>query len=209
MNLIFWVTFYLLKIFFRIFYRVQVYGTEHIYKGGAILAPNHASFLDPPLISIAWPEHTYYLARSTLFRPRLFGWYLKVLHAYPVYGSAQDLSSFKMIQQLLEEQKKVVIFPEGIRSKDGTLVPIKTGVAMLALRAECPIIPVYIHGTFEAWPRDKKWPRLGGTLACVFGEPIFSETYTHMDKKQAREAMTEQVQQSILDLQNWYLSQKI
>ena len=78
---------------------------------------------------------------------------------------------------------------------------------MLALRAGCPIIPVYIHGTFEAWSRHRKWPRFGSELICVYGEPIFPEAYAHLEKKQAREEMTQEVQRSLEGLRAKYLGQ--
>jgi 1-acyl-sn-glycerol-3-phosphate acyltransferase len=194
-----------MKFFFLLFYRIRVYGVEDLYPKGAIIAPNHTSFFDPPLISITYPEETYYLARATLFKNFFFRMFLRGLNAYPVKGSAQDFSSLKMIGQLLKQDKKVVIFPEGTRSDDGQITQIKTGISMLALRAECPIIPVYIHGAFEAWSRHRKWPKLGSSLTCVYGKPIFSHTYAHLEKKQAREEMTKEVQRSLEALHAWYL----
>src|SRR4051812_30390150 len=113
--MLFWFLIFLIKIYFRLFYRVRVYGTEHIYQKGAIIAPNHNSFLDPPLIGITWPQKTYYLARASLFNNFFFSKLLRALQAYPVQGSAQDFSSLKMIMQLPKQDKKVVIFPEGVR----------------------------------------------------------------------------------------------
>jgi 1-acyl-sn-glycerol-3-phosphate acyltransferase len=192
-----------LKLFFSSFYRFRVFGTDHVYKGGAILAPNHTSYFDPPLISVAWPEEIHYLARATLFHSKPFSWLLRKLHAHPVHGSAQDLHSFKIICKLLEENKQVVIFPEGLRSEDGQLQPIKPGVAMLALRTRCPIIPIYIQGAFEAWPIHQKWPRFGSSITCVIGEPIFPGLYSSLDKKQAQEALSLKLQDSLEKLRLW------
>jgi len=204
MNIFFWFAISLFKTCFFVFYRYKVYGIQHPYRGGAIIAPNHASFLDPPLIAAAWSEETHYLARSTLFKRSWANFILRKLNAHPVNGSAQDLSSFKIICQLLNEDKKVVIFPEGVRSSDGQLQPIKTGVAMLALRTKRPIIPTYIHGTFEAWPRSNKWPHISGRVSCVFGKPIFVDSYSNLDKKQAQELLTQELSQSIKRLQIWF-----
>ena len=206
--MIFWILIWFIKVYFRIFYRLEVYGTEHIYRSGAIIAPNHNSFLDPPLIAATWPQKTSYLARASLFNNFFFGKLLQGLQAYPVQGSAQDFSSLKTIIQLLKQDKKVVIFPEGVRSNDGTIQGIKTGVSMLSVRTKCPIIPVYIHGTFETWSRHQKWPKIGSSLACIYGEPIFPETYAHLEKKQAREEMTKDLQRSIEHLCAWYLNKK-
>lgn len=193
---------FLLKIIFSLFYRYKTYGMRS-YKGGAIIASNHVSFLDPPLIGASWPEETHYLARASLFKSFFFGQLLKNLHAHPVEGSAQDLKSIKTACQLLDQEKKLVIFPEGIRSADGEMKPIKTGIAMLALRTKKPIIPTYIHGAFEIWPRFKKWPTWKGQLACVFGKPIFIESYLHLEKKAAQEKIAEDVKQAIENLRRW------
>lgn len=189
---------------FRLFYRCRIYGTKNPYRGAAIIAPNHVSFLDPPLISAMWPEETHFLARATLFDTAFMGWLLPKLHSHPVTGSSQDIPSMRMICQLLKEGKKVVIFPEGNRSEDGQLQPIKLGMSMLALRMECPIIPVYIHGTYEAWPKHSKWPKVGSEIGCVFGRPISVSNYEGMSKKQAQEEMAKDVLQSIAKLKEWY-----
>src|ERR1700761_1988428 len=113
-----------LKTLFRIFHRHKTYGIDHYYKGGAIIAPNHTSFYDPPLIGISWPEEISFLARKSLFGVFL-GPVITKLNAYPVTGTQQDLSSIKLICSLLKQDKKVVIFPEGLRSIDGNLQRIK------------------------------------------------------------------------------------
>lgn len=192
-----------LRIFFRLFYRFSVYGVNEPYQGKAILAPNHASFLDPPIIGAAWPEEVHFLARASLFRH--WGWrqFLLHLNAHPVHGTVQDLESFRLICQLLSEGKKVVIFPEGERSYTGEVQVIKSGIAMLALRMECPIIPVYISGAFEAWPRHQRWPKFGSPITCVFGSPIFPPSHPEMSKKQLQGIMTEQVQKQWDDLHSW------
>jgi 1-acyl-sn-glycerol-3-phosphate acyltransferase len=204
MNIFFSLTSFLFKLFFTVFYHYCVYGTKPIYPGAAIIAPNHLSFLDPPLMGASWPEETHFLAKASLFSSPLLRIILTHLNTHPVQGSAQDLASFKIICRLLNENKKVVIFPEGMRSENGQLRPIKTGVAMLALRTKSPIIPTYIYGTFEAWPRDRKWPKLGGKIACVFGKPILVDPYLQLEKKKAQEMLTQQLQQSIVNLKEWF-----
>ncbi|KAF3361469.1 hypothetical protein PHSC3_001843 [Chlamydiales bacterium STE3] len=128
------------------------------------------------------------------------------LNAYPVAGSPQDLNSFKVIYKLLKEEKKVVIFPEGYRTFDGSFGEIKTGVAMLAIKANCPVIPVYIHGAYEAWPRQKKFFNLFGHTACVFGHPLYPSNTTSNSKKQDQEILTRRLKESLDKLKTWYLS---
>ncbi len=204
MKIFYRITTFCLRTFFRLFYRFSIYGTDSPFQGKAILAPNHASFLDPPLIGAAWPEEIHFLARASLFRYKGWRALLSYLNAHPVHGTAQDIESFRLICQLLTEGKKVVIFPEGERSSTGQLQTIKLGIAMLALRVQCPIIPVYIHGTFEAWPRHSRWPKFGSAVACVFGNPIFPPSSAEMTKKQMQEVMIQQVQKELEKLRLWF-----
>ena len=187
---------------FHLLYRHKTYGIEHFPEGGAIIAPNHASFWDPPMVAVSAPHEVSFLARSTLFGPFL-GPFLRRLKTFPAKG-AESLDSIKMICSLLKEGKKVVIFPEGHRTEDGHLGPFKSGVAMLALRAQCPIIPAYIEGTYSIWDRWHRLPRLFGRTACVFGTPISCEPYLKMPKREAQEAMALAVRQSIEALEAWY-----
>lgn len=203
MNWFYPITIFFLRGFFRVFYRLSIYGTQHPYQGKAILAPNHTSFLDPPLIGAAWPEDAHFLARASLFRHWAGKMILSNLNAHPVQGTAQDIESFRIISRLLSEGKKVVIFPEGERSDTGEFQPIKSGIAMLAVRAKCPIIPVYIHGTFEAWSKHSRWPKFGSPIACVFGKPIFPDSFETTDKKHLQEMITQQVLKKLEELRLW------
>lgn len=175
-------------------------GTEKIPQGKGILAANHASFLDPPVVAVASTEDLDFLARSSLFRSRFSKYFLEKLHAHPIRRTAQDIDVFRMVCDLLEEGKKVVVFPEGERSADGEIQSMKSGIAMLALRMKSPIIPVYIGGTFEAWSRHRKWPKFGSTIVCIFGDPIDPLQFEGLPKKQAQEMMMKAVYESVKKL---------
>jgi 1-acyl-sn-glycerol-3-phosphate acyltransferase len=190
------------KIYFLLFYHLTVYGTENIIPGKAIIASNHTSFLDPPMIAVCCPEEVYFLARKTLFSPFLLGSLLSKFNAFPVNGTTQDLSSIKLICKLLEEKKKVVIFPEGMRSPDGELQPFKTGFGMLAMRCRAPIIPVYLEGCYEIWNRKQRFPKLWGRAICKIGQPIYPEQYAHLEKKESYQAIAEQLKRSLERLKN-------
>jgi 1-acyl-sn-glycerol-3-phosphate acyltransferase len=206
MNIFYNITASFFYLLFKLCYKHKSYGRSHFIPGAAIIAPNHASFWDPPIIGGSAPEETYFLARSTLFDNRLLKLLITHLNSYPVQGNAQDLHSFKIICALLKEKKKVVIFPEGNRTFDGKLGPIKSGVAMLAFRCNCPIIPTYIAGTFEVWPRQRKYPKLSGKTACVFGSPLYPETFQHLSKKEAQEALSATLLSRLKELEAWYFT---
>lgn len=206
MNILYYCFKNLAKGFFHIFYRHRVYGLEHFIPGGAIIAPNHLSYLDPPLIGVSWPEEISFLARKSLFKKKVFGALIAKLNAYPVTGTQQDLASIKVICKLLSNHKKVVIFPEGIRSTHGNLMDIKSGIGMLAQRNHCPIIPAYIQGSYEIWNRHRRFPKLCGKTVCVFGSPIPYERFSHLGKKEAQDAIARAVKESIEALKQWYQS---
>lgn len=204
MKIFYWSVCKFTNLLCRIFYRHKIYGLEHVCSGKAIIAPNHNSFLDPPLIAASWPEIVSFLARKSLFSSPIFGRLMKRLNAYPVSGTVQDISSIKLICQLLKEEHQVVIFPSGIRSLDGSIGPIKAGISMLALRCGAPIIPVYIHGSFQVWGRERRFPRLRGSTACIIGSPIYPEPFSIFKKKEAQEAIGNEVKNSLEALRLWY-----
>jgi 1-acyl-sn-glycerol-3-phosphate acyltransferase len=202
-NLLYKVVYFVVFWLFKLFYRHKIYGTEHFYPGAAILAANHVSFLDPPILSISAPQEVHFLARQTLFNNPLFAALIRNLNAHPISGKAQDIGVFKMIVSILKEGKKVIMFPEGKRSANGQMQSIKPGISLLISRTKGAVIPAYIHGTYEIWPRNRKWPKLRGRTACVFGSPIFFEA-AESDKKIAQDLIAKQIEDAILSLKTWY-----
>ncbi|MBJ7448805.1 MAG: 1-acyl-sn-glycerol-3-phosphate acyltransferase [Parachlamydiales bacterium] len=194
----------LFRMYFRIFYKNQVYLPKDFFHGGAILAANHTSYFDPPLVGVACPDDIHFLARESLFKHPVFGYLIRKAHAHPVAGGGSDLNSIKLICKLLKEGKKVLIFPEGTRTPDGQLAPFKGGIAFIALRSNVPIIPVYVYGTYDAWGRQRKAPKLFGKVAVVFGSAIDLNEYSQMDRKEAQEKVAQRLYQAILDLKQWY-----
>lgn len=206
MKPLYWVAKSFFWVYFKILYRVKIYGADRIPNGCGILASNHASFLDPPFIAVSYPREAAFLAKKRLFKNGFINFLFENMNVYPVGDDASNLHSFKVIMKLLAEDQKVIVFPEGFRSTDGNLLPLKTGVAMIAMRTDCPIIPVYIHGSYEAWPRDKKFPQFGTKLACVFGSPLYPKDFKELDKKKAQEELTRVLSEKILGLKSWYLA---
>ena len=203
-TLLYRLTIFTSRVFFKLFYHHKVYGLEHFTPGGAIIAANHTSFWDPPAIAISWPEEVHFLARETLFNNRYFGAFIRAVNTHPVSGGAGDLAVFRTIIDLLKKGKKVILFPEGARSRDGKFAAVKPGMALLLSRSEAAVIPTYLHGIYEIWPRDSNLPKLHGRSVCVFGSPIFWETYAHLGKRQGQEAIAEALGQAILNLKAWY-----
>jgi 1-acyl-sn-glycerol-3-phosphate acyltransferase len=184
---------------FKLFYGLRVTKPEQTPSGGAIIAPNHLSHLDPPLVGIAYPEEIHFLARDTLFTKKL-GWLLRKLNAHPINREGADISSLKMILRLLKEGKKVMIFPEGTRSRTGDLGEAQAGVAMLSLRSGCPIVPVRVSGTDTIMPPGASRPKWRGKVHVSIGEPIDPNQFSDLEKREAQSALTQTVMEEIAGL---------
>ena len=189
------------RFFFKTCFRLKIYGLEHFRPGAAVIAANHASFYDPPVLGVSCPEEVHFLARGSLFDVPLLGRLIRALNSHPIARGASDAVAFKLMIELLSQGKKLILFPEGNRSPDGELQMLERGLAFLVQKARCRIIPAYIEGTFKAWPRDRKFPKLFGKMTVVFGSPIeWDET---LDKKAAQAHITHSTDESFRALQRW------
>lgn len=185
----------------KVFYRLKVYNPQNFIKGRAILASNHVSYLDPPAISVSALEEVHFLAKADLFKIPVLGFLIRRLNSHPVSGSSGNASTFKRILSLLKEDKKIILFPEGERTVDGKLGPILPGVGFLAYLATSPIIPCYIQGAYQIWPRQKKLPKLFGKIKVAFGKPIFPEEFAHLEKKEAIEQISNRLESELKELE--------
>lgn len=190
--------------YFKLFHRHKIYGWEHYYDGPAIIACNHVSFLDPPVVSSSWPEEVHFLARESLFRNRFFGNIIRSLNTHPISGDTADVKVFRLIGEILKNGQKVVLFPEGTRSKSGRLSEIKPGIGLIVLRNQAAIIPTYIAGTDKVLGRGKAIPRLFIKTACIFGSPILWSDFAHLEKKEAQIAIVEAFIKKMAELKDWY-----
>lgn len=195
----------LVEYFFKIFYRIKVYGEkEHFIKGPAIIAGNHVSFYDPPFVGVAWPEVIHYFARPTLFKGLILGFLLRSFNVHPL-PQESPTSAIKYIASLLKDGLKVVIFPEGTRSQKDKIIDPKMGFVMIASKSQSPIIPVYVDGAFDIWGRRHKMPKLfGKKMACIFGTPLTWDAYKELSNKEAKNAMLNAWLKSMADLRSWY-----
>ncbi len=175
------------------------YGLRRIHRNrvprtGAILViSNHQSFLDPMVNGVTvWDRQFTALARDSLFVGP-FGWILRSVSARPIKREGGDLEAMKAALAELEAGRVVIIYPEGTRSPDGSLQEFKRGVLLLLRRAKPTVLPMGVEGTFDAWPRGRKLPRMRGKVVCVCGEPLSGEELAKLDGEQALAAMREAV----------------
>ncbi|MBS0633095.1 MAG: 1-acyl-sn-glycerol-3-phosphate acyltransferase [Verrucomicrobia bacterium] len=169
---------YLVSVAYGMFFRGEVVGVDHLPKTGSFLiAANHLSFLDPPFIGAQVPRQIAYFARKTLWKPGIAAWWLTTVGTIPVdRDGGQDVSAIKRVLRALQDDKGLILFPEGTRSPDGQLQSAKAGVGLIACRSQVPVVPARIFGSFEALGKGGKL-RLGTPVSIVFGEPIPATVY--------------------------------
>jgi 1-acyl-sn-glycerol-3-phosphate acyltransferase len=153
-------------------FRLETIGQQHVPKTGpAILAANHASFLDPILIGLRARRPVRFLVSNQFYRdPRLHA-LLRWLGTIPVGGDAGIVRSFRQVAEVIERGGLLGIFPEGGITRDGSMKPFRSGAAVLALRMGVPIVPIHLRGTFDALPRYAKWPRFVPVTLRI-GDPM-------------------------------------
>ena len=197
--MMYWLVKNLYLLFAKFYLSYQVENRDAILNlepGGYVVASNHVSFLDPPLVGIAFPENIYFFARKSLFDNPLFGWLLRSIQAIPVNQAKPEMSTLKHIIELLKDGEKVVIFPEGERTSDGNLKEKgQSGVGMIVEKSRSKVLPVRLFGPEIALPRQAK--RLKRTpVTLVVGEPLdMSDLFENkeLNKKQRYEAITERI----------------
>jgi len=157
---------------FTLVFRLKTHGQHHVpRKGAAILAANHASFLDPILIGMRARRPVRFLVAAEFYRDRRLHALLRSLGAIPVGGGAGMIRSFRRIAEVIRRGGLVGIFSEGGITRDGALKPFRAGAAVLALQMGVPVVPIHMNGTFQALPRYAKWPRCVPVTLRI-GEPI-------------------------------------
>ncbi len=195
----------LFRIFFYTVFRLQVHGEENIpQQGPALIASNHASFLDPPLIGSAMKrKDLYYMAKESLFKG-LFGIILNKVHAFPVKRAGISKSTFKTLSNKFKEKNMVLMFPEGTRSWDGKLRHPAPGAGMIAYNTKARVIPAFIEGAYDIWPRHKKFYSIRPSkLQIYFGEEVhLSDYYKYEKNKQTYQLISEKIMQEISKLKN-------
>ena len=154
-------------------YRLRVSGREHVpARGGAVIAANHCSYLDPPVMAGCSNRRiVHFMARDTLFSNAVARWYFPRVGVMPLDRTRGDLGALKKAIAMLKEGKVIGLFPEGTRSPDGQMREAKGGIGFLIAKGNVPVVPLYISGTFAAFPKgaDKLRP---GRLVARFGPPI-------------------------------------
>ncbi|MGH7390495.1 MAG: lysophospholipid acyltransferase family protein [Candidatus Rokuibacteriota bacterium] len=148
--------------FCRLYFGLELRGTEHIPPAGPLLiTPNHQTFADPPLVSIAIRYPVHYMAWDRLFRIPVFGWLIRQLRAFPVDIDTNDRRATREAIRLLRAGHALMIFPEAGRTRDGAVASFRPGAFRIAVAHRVPVLPVTIAGGHDAWPPGRLLPRPG------------------------------------------------
>lgn len=173
----------IVSLIFHIYFKIIVLGRENIpkQKGSYIIASNHVSNNDPPMVGIVFKGKYTFMAKEELFRINpLFTWLIKKLGAFPVKRGSKDSAAIDNALESLNNGRIFVIFPEGTRSKDGELGKPKSGVTLVAARAKVPVVPVFVKYGKKRFLRRQ--------VLVSIGEPIPKESFDVdlTDKRQIR-----------------------
>jgi len=186
----------LARLLARLFFKFRIIHRERLPEtGGLILAANHQSYFDPPLVGICSRRAVHYLARKTLLQWPFFGPMFPDMNVIPVDRDGNDMSALKTVIRKIREGEGVVLFPEGTRSSDGQLQKAQAGVGLVIAKTLAPVVPMRIFGSYEAFPRGSKGIKLH-SIRVVIGEPIY---FTKEDVANADRETYRQLGQRVMD----------
>ena len=177
MKTVYWIGYTFFRSAGKAFYNLNLVNEEKLVReGGVMMAANHESFLDPPLIGISHPENVTYLARKTLFTG-FSKWLYTNWDAIPVDQDNPDMTGVKKIIKALRMGKKVVMFPEGERTMSGELGAALPGVGLIIAKSQTTVQPMRIFGAREALPRGSGKMKMA-QISVVVGDPIYFDAST-------------------------------
>ena len=161
---------------FKLYFRWRVFNAERVpLRGPVILAANHASYIDPPLVGAGITRAINYLARENLFRFPVMGWVLRQWQVVPVDRVGGGAAGLRAILERLLAGGAIILFPEGTRTRDGKLQPARSGIGLTVIKSNAPVVPARVFGTYEAYGRHLTLPR-PHRVAVKYGQPmLFTE----------------------------------
>ena len=198
MNLSYRIGWVLFRAVYATYFRWRVFGAKNVpQQGGVILASNHSSFLDPPLVGAGLKRDINYLARESLFRFPGIGALLRSWNSVPVDRDGGGAKGLKNILARLLAGGGIILFPEGTRTKDGNLQPARSGIGLTVIKSTAPVVPVRVFGTFEAYGRHVTIPR-PHRVVVKYGKPLDFEKL-RAEAKTCDKTRLEEIYQQVAD----------
>jgi 1-acyl-sn-glycerol-3-phosphate acyltransferase len=175
MNPVYFLGWSFFRALYATYFRWRVFNPERVpLQGPVILASNHASFLDPPLVGSGVHRAINYLARDTLFDVPGLGWLLRHWNSVPVDREGGGAAGLRAILDRLLAGGAIILFPEDTRTRDGKLQPARSGIGLTVIKSTAVVVPVRVFGTFQAYHRHAKIP-LPHRIAVKYGRPMYFE----------------------------------
>jgi len=199
MNLSYRIGWTCFRMMYAVYFRWRVFNAERVpLQGGVILASNHASFLDPPLVGSGLKRDINYLARESLFRYPGIGALLRSWNAVPVDRDGGGAKGLKTILNRLLDGNGIILFPEGTRTLDGRLQPAQSGIGLIVIKSAAPVVPVRVFGTFEAYGKHVGFFPRPHRLAVKYGRPMNFEAL-RAEAKNCDKARLKEIYQQVAD----------
>jgi 1-acyl-sn-glycerol-3-phosphate acyltransferase len=151
-------------------HRPKIEGRENVPDEGCLIVSNHVSFMDPTTVGWAVGREIYFLGRKSLFKPPFWNWFLPLCNVLPIDRDGHDIAGMRRIIKMLQSGHSVLLFPEGTRSPDGRSRPAQPGAALIAVKANVPVLPARVFGTYESLSRHDKFIHFR-PIRVVVGKP--------------------------------------
>lgn len=175
MNLSYRIGWLAFRFIYTTYFGWRVFNPERVpLTGPVILASNHASFIDPPLVGAGLKRDINYLARESLFRFPGIGALLRSWNSVPVDREGGGAAGLRAILDRLLDGGAIILFPEGTRTRDGKLQSARSGIGLTVIKSTAPVVPVRVFGTFEAFGRHMRFP-CPRPIAVKYGRPMLFE----------------------------------
>jgi 1-acyl-sn-glycerol-3-phosphate acyltransferase len=198
MNLSYRIGWILFRTGFATYFHWRVFNAENVpLQGGVILASNHASYLDPPLVGSGLHRDINYLARESLFRFPGIGALLRSWNSVPVDREGGGARGLKAILDRLLAGGAIILFPEGTRTTDGKFLPARSGIGLTVIKSTAPVVPVRVFGTYDAYGRRHSFPRPRRVMV-KYGRPLTFETL-RAEAKTCDKARVKEIYQQVAD----------
>lgn len=181
----------------------RAYGCENVPRtGGCVVACNHESYLDPPLVGISCPRPIFFLARKTLLDWPILGPLFPKLNVIPIDQDRADMSALKTVIKRIRAGECTVIFPEGSRTLDGNFLPAMPGLGLVMAKTRCTVVPARIFGAHAAFPRGGK-PHLFRRITLAIEPPMaFTDADYEGEGRDLYQRLSERVLTRISQIEN-------
>lgn len=183
----------------KIFWRLEVEGAENLPReGGVLIASNHCSYLDPPVMGASVERQVHFMAKKELFNIPGLNFFMRRTGTFPVARGTANRSAIRKAIEYLSSGEVVGIFPEGTRTKSGTMKNGEIGAAMLAAKAGVPILPMGIKGNIRVFQMKGIIPKFS-KIKVKIGKPIEVPLQPKADREQLK-AILDKVMEEIRKL---------